>query len=59
MLVLTRKAGEKVHIGDDIIVTVLEVHGHRVRLGIEAPAAVPVLRAELLASVQEAGPEHE
>jgi carbon storage regulator CsrA len=33
MLVLTRKAGEKIHIGDDVVLTVLEVQGHRIRLG--------------------------
>ncbi len=47
MLVLSRKAGEKVHIGEDIVVTVLEVQGQRIRLGIDAPADVPVRRAEL------------
>jgi len=47
MLVLTRKEGEKIHIGADIILTVLEVKGNRVRLGIDAPGDGRVLRAEL------------
>ncbi len=47
MLVLTRKLGEKIHIGPDIVLTVLEVQGKRVRLGIAAPDDVRVLRAEL------------
>jgi len=47
MLVLTRKAGEKILIGEDIVVTVLEVLGQRVRIGIEAPAEVTILREEL------------
>lgn len=47
MLVLTRKAGEKIRIGPDITLTVLEVQGNRVRLGIDAPDDVRVLRAEL------------
>ncbi len=47
MLVLTRKPGEKIHIGNDIVLTVLEVQGTRVRLGIDAPDDVRVLRAEL------------
>ena len=47
MLVLSRKLGEKVRIGDRIVVTVLKVQGSTVRLGIEAPAEVRVLRAEL------------
>lgn len=47
MLVLTRKVGEKVHIGANIVLTVLQVQGHRIRFGIEAPVDVPVMRAEL------------
>jgi carbon storage regulator len=47
MLVLTRKAGETIRISNNIVVTVLEVEGYRVRLGIAAPADVPIRRAEL------------
>jgi carbon storage regulator len=47
MLVLTRKQGEKLLIADHISISVLSVHGNRVRLGIEAPGDVRVLRAEL------------
>jgi carbon storage regulator len=47
MLVLSRKPGEKIVIGDGITVTVVEVDGNRVRLGIEAPADVRILRGEL------------
>ena len=47
MLVLTRKAGEKVIIGNGITVTVVEVHGNRVRVGIAAPDHVRILRGEL------------
>ncbi len=47
MLVLSRKPGEKLQIGDNITVTVLEVHGRVVRLGIDAPGSVRVLRGEL------------
>jgi carbon storage regulator len=47
MLVLTRKPGEKVVIGQGIVVTVLSVDGGRIRLGIEAPDDVPILRGEL------------
>jgi carbon storage regulator len=47
MLVLTRKPGEKIFIGDGITVTFLEVVRGRVRLGIEAPADVRILRGEL------------
>ncbi len=47
MLVLSRKPGEKLVISDNIIITVLEVVGSRVRLGIEAPGDVRILRGEL------------
>jgi carbon storage regulator len=50
MLVLTRKPGEKLSIGDDITLTVVSVRGNQIRLGIEAPAHVGVLRGELAAS---------
>jgi carbon storage regulator len=48
MLVLTRKAGERILIGDSIVVTVARIDGCGVRLGVEAPADVKILRAELL-----------
>jgi carbon storage regulator len=52
MLVLTRKPGEMIRIGSDVMITVVEVRGNRVRLGIQAPEKVPVLRAELNPSVE-------
>ena len=47
MLVLTRKLMEKIHIGDEICVTVVRIEGGQVRLGIDAPRSVPVLRDEI------------
>ena len=47
MLVLTRKVGEKIVIGKNITITVLEARGSKIRIGIDAPAQVPVLRSEL------------
>jgi carbon storage regulator CsrA len=47
MLVLTRKHQEKIRIGDHITITVLKTKGKTVRLGIEAPAEIPVIRGEL------------
>ena len=47
MLVLSRKHGEAIVVGDDITVTILAVEGGRVKLGIVAPAEVPILRQEL------------
>jgi carbon storage regulator len=47
MLVLTRRAGESIIIGDDIEVRVLTIAGDRIRLGIRAPREVPVYREEI------------
>ncbi len=51
MLVLSRKPGEAIRIGDDIEISVIEVRGDTVRIGINAPRTVPVFRMELLAEV--------
>jgi carbon storage regulator len=48
MLVLSRRVGESVVVGDDITITILEVRGDVVRVGIDAPRSVSVHRAELL-----------
>jgi len=48
MLVLSRKVGEDVRIGSDITITILEVQGNRVKVGISAPANRRVVRGELL-----------
>lgn len=47
MLVLSRKVGEKILIGDSIVVTVLEIRGDRIRLGLDAPPHVPIHRQEV------------
>lgn len=47
MLVVTRRLGEKLAIGDDITVTLVAIHGHQVRLGISAPKDIPVHREEV------------
>ena len=52
MLVLSRKVGEQIVIGQGVTVTVLEVNGPRVRLGIVAPADVPVHRIEVCQRIQ-------
>ena len=51
MLVLSRKQTESIHIRDDIVLTVLQIIGDRVRLGIEAPSCVPVHRSEVYAAI--------
>ena len=47
MLVLSRKESEKIRLGDEVILTVVRVSGDRVRLGIQAPADMLILREEL------------
>ncbi len=54
MLVLTRKSGESLRIGKNIILTVLEKNSGAVRLGIEAPLDVPIYREEIYQRLQEA-----
>ena len=48
MLVLSRKVGESIMIGDDVVVTVLEIRGDVIRVGVDAPRSVQVHRQELL-----------
>jgi carbon storage regulator len=50
MLVLSRKVGERMLIGDEIVLTVLDMSGRRIRLGIEAPADVAIQREEIASS---------
>jgi carbon storage regulator len=52
MLVLTRKAGEKIKIGDNIVVSVLNCEGNIVKIGIDAPREVTILRMEVLEQVK-------
>lgn len=52
MLVLTRKKGESILIGDDIEVSILEIIGDSVKIGIKAPTEVGILRKELYVSVE-------
>lgn len=53
MLVLTRRSGEAVHIGEDIVVRVLGVNGGQVRLGFDVPKNINVAREELLKKTPE------
>lgn len=54
MLVLSRRVGESVVIGDDVVVTVLEVRGDVIRVGVDAPRSVTVHRREVLDQLVEA-----
>lgn len=57
MLVLSRKSNETIKIGDDIEIRILEVKGDTVRIGIEAPKSIDILRGELVLSISESNTE--
>ena len=57
MLVLSRKVGERIQIGDDVQLVVLKSKGGRVQLGIDAPRDVPIQRQEVLARTMEGAHE--
>jgi len=57
VLVLSRKAGEQILIGDDVVVTVLEVRGDSVKVGIDAPRGLRIQRQEVVAAVSDANVE--
>jgi carbon storage regulator len=51
MLVLSRKEGERIYIGDNIRVTVVENRGNKIRIGIECPQEIPIQREEIMESI--------
>ncbi|MDO8211433.1 carbon storage regulator CsrA [Conexibacter sp. CPCC 206217] len=53
MLIITRRPGEKIVLGDDITLMVMEVSGQTVRLGIDAPKSLPIYREEIWAAVKQ------
>lgn len=55
MLVLSRKKNEKIRIGEDITIVVIEVRGDKVRLGIDAPREISVHRQEVFDAIQQGG----
>jgi carbon storage regulator len=57
MLALSRKAGESIVINNDIEVTILEIKGDQVKIGIAAPRSVPIYRKELYLQIQESNKE--
>ena len=59
MLVLSRKLNESIVIDDDIVITVVEIRGDKVRLGIQAPREVPVHRSEVHAAIHAEQTEEE
>jgi carbon storage regulator len=59
LLVLTRKSNQSIMIGDDIEVSVLQIMGEKVRIGIQAPRAVPVFRKEVYVEIHQEDAEKE
>lgn len=57
MLALARKVNESIIINDDIEVTILEIKGDQVKVGVKAPKSVPIYRKELYLQIQEANAE--
>jgi carbon storage regulator len=53
VLIITRRAGERVMVGDDVVVEVMEIVGNSVRVGISAPRSVPVYREEIYTAVRD------
>jgi carbon storage regulator len=53
MLILTRRVGERITIGDDVFLTILEIRGRQVRVGIEAPPHTMIHREEIYTRIQE------
>ena len=47
MLILSRKESERIYLGDDVVLTIVRIHGDKVRIGVEAPSDVRILRREL------------
>jgi carbon storage regulator len=58
MLVLSRKLGERIMIGDDIIISVVDIDHGKIRLGITAPRDLPVFREEVYQQIHERDPNH-
>lgn len=52
MLILSRKIDEKIKIGDDITLTIIDIHGDQVKIGVEAPKNVKVFRQEVFNAIQ-------
>ena len=54
MLVLSRKLGEKIYIGDDICITIVDIDRGKIKVGLEAPRDIPIYRAEIKPEKQSA-----
>mgnify|MGYP002511688445 CR=1 FL=1 len=57
MLILSRKTDQQIKIGDDITITIIEIHDGQVRIGVEAPRNIKVFRQEVFNAIQEENKE--
>ena len=57
MLVLSRHRDESIMIGDDVVITIVDIRGDKVRLGIKAPQEIPVHREEVFDAIKRANPD--
>ena len=53
MLIVTRRSGERIMVGDDVVIEIMEIAGSSVRVGIGAPRSIPVYREEIYTAVRE------
>lgn len=59
MLVLSRKRNESIVIGDNVVVTLIDIRGDKIRLGIEAPQDIPVHRKEVYEAIKRVNEQHQ
>lgn len=52
MLILSRKIDEKIRIGEDVVITLIDIHGDQVKIGVEAPKTIKVFRQEVFDAIQ-------
>jgi carbon storage regulator len=55
VLIITRRPGERIMLGDDVAIQIMEIAGQQVRVGIQAPKSIPVYREEIWEAVKAAG----
>jgi carbon storage regulator len=58
MLVLSRHRDERIMLGDDIVITIVDIRGDKIRIGIDAPSSMPVHRQEVYEAIHRGDPRH-
>ncbi|WP_213647013.1 carbon storage regulator CsrA [Paenibacillus lautus] len=57
MLILSRNKGQKIMIGDNVVLSILEINGDQVRIGVEAPSNITIYREEIFEAIQQQNKE--